>query len=263
MDNHANRVLPVKVMDWFKDDVFRLIDLYRDRPCLWDNDDIDRRDKAKKEESWNEISDILHVERAEVERKMKSLSTQFYREYKRKIKIETETGSDEGFRSKWFAYERLSFLSRRVKDRPTICYYGSEEVENGASGDDGLGDIVKFSQMVDDNFTSNDQQCFPVEDHHPPKPNLKRKYSPDMYYDEPFHKNINDKDEFQIFGEFVACKLRSLSSPLVRSTVQHSISDIIYQAELGNFNHFSAQLQNHSFVNCSTRDSNPPCKKES
>ena len=119
-------VLPVKVMDWFKDDVFRLIDLYRDRPCLWDNDDIDRRDKAKKEESWNEISDILHVERAEVERKMKSLSTQFYREYKRKIKIETETGSDEGFRSKWFAYERLSFLSRRVKDRPTMCYYGSE-----------------------------------------------------------------------------------------------------------------------------------------
>ncbi|ESO08647.1 hypothetical protein HELRODRAFT_169535 [Helobdella robusta] len=319
-------------MDWFKEDVFRLIDLYRDRPCLWDNDDIDRRDRNRKDECWNEIADLLQVDRAEIERKMKSLSTQFYREYKRKMKIEAETGSDEGFKSKWFAYERLSFLSRRVRDRPTICYYGSEEVENGASGEDGFNDMIKFGQMVDENFTNNEQSCFSLDENNTPKSQnnninniinnitnnshtttnnnnnssnnsnsgshgVKRKYSQDTFYDEHFNHNnnhnnpvhnntpstppshnstivnnnnnssnissnnnnmFNNKDEFQIYGEFVACKLRSLPSQLLRSTVQHRISDVIYQAEIGNFDNYNVN-SGSAYDYHSPRQS---CKKE-
>lgn len=43
------------------------------------------------------------------------------------------------------------------------------------------------------------------------------------------------KDEFEIFGQHVACKIRKLSTSYAKSTVQYHINNIIYQAELGQY----------------------------
>lgn len=42
-------------------------------------------------------------------------------------------------------------------------------------------------------------------------------------------------DDFDIFGELVARKLRKLRTPYAQATVQHVISNILYEAEIGQY----------------------------
>lgn len=45
-----------------------------------------------------------------------------------------------------------------------------------------------------------------------------------------------DRDEYQIYGEHVACKIKKLSTPYAQNTVQHLINTILYEAEMGKYN---------------------------
>lgn len=49
------------------------------------------------------------------------------------------------------------------------------------------------------------------------------------------HKRCNDRDEHQSFGDFVACKLRTLKTQHARSTVQQKILTIVHDAETGTY----------------------------
>lgn len=57
-------------------------------------------------------------------------------------------------------------------------------------------------------------------------------------------ESANERDEFTVFGEHVALKLRKLTSNRVRSIVQHKINNLIFEAEMGNseysYNDFSS-----------------------
>lgn len=44
------------------------------------------------------------------------------------------------------------------------------------------------------------------------------------------------RDEYNVFGEIVACKIRKLQTDYSKSTVQHLINNILYDAELGKYN---------------------------
>lgn len=46
-----------------------------------------------------------------------------------------------------------------------------------------------------------------------------------------------ERDEYQIYGEHIACKIRKLSTDYAKSTVQHLMNNILYEAELGKYNH--------------------------
>lgn len=47
--------------------------------------------------------------------------------------------------------------------------------------------------------------------------------------------NNEDKNEFEIFGQYVACKIRKLSTSYAKSAVQYHINKILYHAELGQY----------------------------
>ncbi|XP_035230340.1 uncharacterized protein LOC118202289 isoform X2 [Stegodyphus dumicola] len=47
--------------------------------------------------------------------------------------------------------------------------------------------------------------------------------------------DVRKKDECDIFGEYIACKLRRISSPRAKSIVEHLINNIIFQAEMGRY----------------------------
>jgi hypothetical protein len=52
------------------------------------------------------------------------------------------------------------------------------------------------------------------------------------------------RDEYNVFGEIVACKIRKLPTDYSKSTVQHLINNILYHAELGKYNN---PLQQYNF----------------
>jgi len=44
------------------------------------------------------------------------------------------------------------------------------------------------------------------------------------------------RDEYYVFGEMIACKIKKLPTDYSKSTVQHLINNILYDAELGKYN---------------------------
>ncbi|KAK3885992.1 hypothetical protein Pcinc_009819 [Petrolisthes cinctipes] len=46
-----------------------------------------------------------------------------------------------------------------------------------------------------------------------------------------------EKDEFEVFGEYIAANMKKLGTNHAKATVKHMINNIIYQAELGHFDH--------------------------
>lgn len=53
---------------------------------------------------------------------------------------------------------------------------------------------------------------------------------------ERLRKTKEPRDEYQIYGELVACKIRKLPTAHAKNTVQHLINNILYEASLGKYN---------------------------
>lgn len=51
----------------------QLIDLYYERLVLWDQTLSDYKNKFKKNEAWCEISKIMNIDKADIEKKMKNV----------------------------------------------------------------------------------------------------------------------------------------------------------------------------------------------
>lgn len=109
-------------MEWSKESVCHLIDLYHEKQILWDQTQPEYKNKFKKNDAWCEISKILNKEKLEVEKKMKNLISQFYRECK---KAKSGAGADEVINSKWFAFNSMMFL----KDKNKPCETSEAGIE--------------------------------------------------------------------------------------------------------------------------------------
>lgn len=95
-----------------------LIELYQSHPVLWDPTDPTYKNKVKKIDAWRSISQALAVERAEVEKKMKTLIGQFRREQK-KMNTKSGAGTGDAYISTWFAFNSMKFLLTRNTPHPT------------------------------------------------------------------------------------------------------------------------------------------------
>ncbi|XP_076061989.1 uncharacterized protein LOC143037517 [Oratosquilla oratoria] len=104
-------------MEWTRDQTLMLIDLYHLHPILWDPLHPEYTNKLKKTDAWKIISDEMQIDRADVEKKMKTLIGQLRREVK-KIREKRSDGADETYQSPWFAYKSLSFLLNKFNPHP-------------------------------------------------------------------------------------------------------------------------------------------------
>ncbi|CAG5006370.1 unnamed protein product [Parnassius apollo] len=102
-----------KNKEWSNDDMFLLIDLYKEKPCLWDPTNNEYKLKAKRSDCWLEIANILNCDVSIVKKKMESLLNSFRRERQRCA------GFDEIYCSTWFAFEKMKFLLDKFSPRPT------------------------------------------------------------------------------------------------------------------------------------------------
>ncbi|KAL5239122.1 hypothetical protein ACI65C_006532 [Semiaphis heraclei] len=70
-------------MEWSQDKTLQLIESYRLHPVLWNCKLSDYKHRDKRHDAWNEIAKSLNLDKDEVERKIKNLSSHFARESKR------------------------------------------------------------------------------------------------------------------------------------------------------------------------------------
>lgn len=90
-------------MEWTKDKIIAMINMYRERTLLWNQFDDFFRYKGKREAAWKEIAMAMGTTVCEAQRKMHSLLASYRRERKK-----YEDGANPG--PAWFAYKHLVFL---------------------------------------------------------------------------------------------------------------------------------------------------------
>lgn len=97
---------------WTTDLVLELIKRFEEKPELWDFSSELYKNREKKQESLKEIADAMGTDVRTVDRKMRMLIGQYRRELMRPS-------------SKWFAFEKLSFLkAREIDERFQVrCFF--------------------------------------------------------------------------------------------------------------------------------------------
>lgn len=97
-----------KIMEWTNDDALELIEQYRCHTELWNRADPKYKDKLCRFRAWSEIAERFGCSKAEVERKMNVLLTQYRRE-KHKMFVKIYQGIQPN-PSKWYAFKRFDFM---------------------------------------------------------------------------------------------------------------------------------------------------------
>lgn len=111
--------------EWRREDLFRLIEFYRERRFLWDPLLEEYKNRNRKHDSWRELDKLLGVEHGECEKKMRILVGQFQRECK-KVTV-TGKAVDE---SKWIYFKSLLFLKNKNRPRSTSDMEIVEKLES-------------------------------------------------------------------------------------------------------------------------------------
>lgn len=108
-------------MEWSEDKTLNLIEMYRERPFLWNSRLTDYKNRNKRHDALLEISVSFGTEKDEIEKKIRYLLSHFAREIKKeKESAKSGSSTSEIYQSKWFAYKSLLFLKDKNKPTPTL-----------------------------------------------------------------------------------------------------------------------------------------------
>ncbi|XP_063223261.1 uncharacterized protein LOC134531480 [Bacillus rossius redtenbacheri] len=212
-------------MEWSKEDQIKLIDLYKQQTVIWDPNNVNHFNKIRKQDAWEEIGAEMDRDVDECKKKMESLLSALRRERKKmKDTAGTGKGTDEMYRSSWFAFESLRFLLDKNKQRKTISTMRVESEERDVE----CGTVGESAQET--------------------VPKKKKQRVEDARLDKAFHilsstaSQLND--ECQHFGNLVASKLRQYNVD-TRCTIENDIMGIFLRANRGFYNNTQNFIQPH------------------
>ncbi|XP_028167183.1 uncharacterized protein LOC114357658 [Ostrinia furnacalis] len=203
-------------MEWDEEVTLKLIQLYQEKELLWNPNHSDHKSRPKRYEAWNEIAIILKTNVTEVERKIKNLTSQYYRERKKTVKSrKTGASTDCVYKSKWFAYKYFNFLL--TKNKPA----GTNDSET-TSNDNGY--ITENSSSQTSHIPRANKRC---------KPNNEISEAINLIKTVGQQRNESKlRDEDELFGEYIATQLRKFEKT-TKAIVKHRINNMIFEAETG------------------------------
>ena len=101
---------------WEATRINKLINLWRDRPLLYNTSHKEYSVRAKRREAMEEISQELNTSAKEIASKMLSLRTYYGSQHRKKIACDKEGSS--AFKSRWQFFADLEFLQDYMSQRP-------------------------------------------------------------------------------------------------------------------------------------------------
>ncbi|XP_013114345.1 uncharacterized protein LOC106092126 [Stomoxys calcitrans] len=130
-----NSLMHAKIMEWTNDDALELIEQYRSHTELWNRADPKYKDKLCRFRAWSEIAERFGCSKAEVERKMNVLLTQYRRE-KHKMLVKLYQGIQPN-PSKWYAFKRFDFMEAGGGSASAMAGIAGGGVGSGGGGGGG------------------------------------------------------------------------------------------------------------------------------
>lgn len=131
----------VEIKKWTNEDICVLIDLFEERPCLWDVYDNSYHLRDKRDIAYKEIEAEINVSVTEIKAKLAKLRSQLGREIAKTNKSKSGQGTDELYKPTWTYWDRLQFL------RPVMQPGKSRD---NLSGPDFLNDTPSSAEMTPD-----------------------------------------------------------------------------------------------------------------
>lgn len=138
-------LMHTKIMEWTNDDALELIEQYRSHTELWNRADPKYKDKLCRFRAWSEIAERFGCSKAEVERKMNVLLTQYRRE-KHKMLVKLYQGIQPN-PSKWYAFKRFDFMEAGGGSASAIVA-GIAGGGGGGSGGGSAGISVSLNDTI-------------------------------------------------------------------------------------------------------------------
>ena len=117
---------------WRDEHTTKILKLYQDRPCLWNNQSEDYKDNLKKTKAYLEMIEDLAIEGLSIDMlkaKIKALRTNYKKEYNKIMRSEKSgAGIDDLYKPKlfWF-YQADSFLRSVTIPRKSLSTKVSKE----------------------------------------------------------------------------------------------------------------------------------------
>ncbi|KAL1516657.1 hypothetical protein ABEB36_000540 [Hypothenemus hampei] len=199
---------------WSEEETFSLISYWKMYPELWNVNNINYRNRAKKENALKELAAKFDTIESEISRKLHNLRTQFHQGKRRK---KTNKDGDE-YQITWKFYDAMKFISN----------------DHSTSGN--FEPPKQMEILANEHDNSNDDIKIDVQPRKRKPGHIKKN---NRQHEVIFKKTSNllnkRSDQFQIFGDFVASELRNLKSwdyqrqlklTIQRAIVQYSELDL-------------------------------------
>ena len=231
-------------MEWSKEKTLKLIELLQLNANLWNTSLCDtRRDKQKRKEELRGISDILGITISDATKKIQHLRTQYNREAAREARANSE-GPNETYLSNWYAYEYLHFMKHSNKPYRllhlvslqtllyitfiilTKYYMRFIYLHFFQEGNSDVSDSIQPHNEGSGNDYKLDSLSLPSKI---PRTELVHSFKPEILYPS---NNLN-RDEFSVFGEYIANELRSLKGEKNLLVAKKKIQDVIFEVKMG------------------------------
>ncbi|XP_048006416.1 uncharacterized protein LOC125241813 [Leguminivora glycinivorella] len=234
---------------WTQKSTLALIKDIRLNPCLWNLQCEDYKNRTKRVNAYKALGAKYGINGKEIEQKFHALKNQFRREHRRLEKQE------EGLSPKqihWFGYEPLLFLLNNCVKPSQDKFMTEQDLEDSQCKQELLKLEVETPEYEEyevlESETMSPKQSQPVS-FTPVK--KKNKETGVATATEAFKcmrtlaEKICSRDEFDIYGEYIAYKLReSGRSNKEISIAQHEINTICFKLCMGEF----AQNIEHSLA---------------
>ncbi|CAK1582111.1 unnamed protein product [Parnassius mnemosyne] len=205
-------------MEWSKDKTLKLIELLQVNASLWNPSLCDtRRDKQKRKEELRAIADILGISVPDTTKKIQHLRTQYNRESAKEARANAEDPNDS-YVSNWYAFEYLHFMKDSNKPYRVLQTEENSEI-NGSlpnHNDSALSDCK--ANLSPPHKIARTDVLYPVKS--------------EIVYPSP----PRDRDEFSVFGEYIANELRSLKGEKNLLVAKKKIQDVIFEVKMGIMN---------------------------
>ncbi|RZF43561.1 hypothetical protein LSTR_LSTR012841 [Laodelphax striatellus] len=218
-------------MEWNNAKVCELIELYRDRPILWDCRLKAYKDKNKKQDALQEIADTFGVDKQVVKKKIRNLVCHFLREVKReRDSSKSGAGNSEVYKSKWFCYNNMIFL----KDRNT-----PNATTDTITQDNPMPELLEEASELRLNMPSASSA---------PSFGCRKRSRSDTadYHLQPAVQMLQrEEDQYDKFAGYIAAKLREMDE---RQNIfaENLISQVLFQGALGKLQEDSTIHTPHS-----------------
>lgn len=113
--------MPEKTQKWKPKQIIQLIKLFKERPCLWNVNVQEYRDKSKRHKELTYIAKEFNVSNEQIKKKLFNMRIQYMHERRKLQRIERETG--EYCKPIWQYYDYLHFIyenNNDIEEKPKV-----------------------------------------------------------------------------------------------------------------------------------------------